>query len=264
VTLAAGVLLAAFGLPPGDTTAPAPDLREYFDGLRGGFVLVDEGSGRSFVFDSSLCSERHSPASTFKLLNALIGLETGVVHDEHTVIPWDSVERSVPAWNRDHDLASAMAVSAVPYYQEVARRIGRPRMEYWVRRTVYGNGDLSGPIDRFWLGSSLRISAVEQVEFLRRLAGDRLPYSPRSMAIVRSIVVGERTDSATVFAKTGAADEPGGTFVGWYVGWVARPAGRTFFALVVVGRNTDTDVNRIMALRKPAALRILRAMGFLP
>lgn len=254
--------LLSVSLPP-DSGGETIDLREFFGDLRGGFVLLTEGGGPILRYNPTVCSERHSPASTFKIVNAAIGLETGVVPDEHFTLPWDSTRYEVDAWNRDHDLASAMSASAVWYYQELARRIGRERMAMYVRRIRYGNADVSGPLDRFWLGSTLEISANEQVTFLRELARGTLPLSERSMEIVRRILVNERSDSAVVYAKTGLADEKGGGCVGWYVGWVQKRERRSIFALVLVSRNADRDLSRIMAMRRPTAFRILRHLGVL-
>ena len=80
------------------------------------------------------------PASTFKIVNSLIGLQTGVISSDSMIIKWDGVKRNVEEWNKDLSMYEAFRVSAVPYYQEVARRIGKDRMEYWMDTVNYGAG----------------------------------------------------------------------------------------------------------------------------
>jgi beta-lactamase class D len=102
--------------------------------------------------------------------NSVIALETGVVGDpDKDVFKWDGVTRSIPGWNKDHTLRTAIAVSAVPVYQEIARRIGAERMQKYVDAFEYGNRNIGGGIDRFWLTGDLRISPLEQIAFVDKL-----------------------------------------------------------------------------------------------
>lgn len=245
---------------PKETTR---DLSSFYHGLNGAFVLYDQGANSWLRFNPERCRTRYSPASTFKIPNSLIGLETGVIKDQHFVIPWDSVHRSFEAWNRDHDLQSAIANSVVWYYQELARRVGDKRMKEWVEKVGYGNMDISGGIDRFWLGSTLEISADEEVDFLRRLYANALPFSLRSLDIVKDILVLERTDRYTLRGKTGFTDFDGNHAVGWFVGYVETPQNVWFFASNIVTDNAARDSETIMKERKEIALRILRSLGLL-
>jgi len=263
--IAAAVFLAAALQSPASaqthraTTLPA----KHYHGFGGGFLLYDRNADRFTVFRPEACRRRLSPASTFKILNSLIGLESGVIRDEHFVIPWDSVHRDVESWNRDHDLASAMANSVVPYYQELARRVGRARMSAYIDSTGYGNNDASGPIDRFWLGGTLLISAKEQVGFLRRLYDGNLPFSSRPMEIVKEILILERTGTYVLRGKTGFAEDRSGVAVGWFVGYVEKSGNVYFFALNMTSPNRKRDGGKIFALRKSAAVAILRDLGVL-
>jgi beta-lactamase class D len=257
--VAAAALLAIAPLLHAQKNTDIP--RKYLEGHTGAFVLYDVRDDSWTRYDSGACAARHSPASTFKIPNSLIGLETGVVPDEHFVIPWDRVTRPVAAWNRDHDLASAITYSVVPYYQEVARRVGREQMERFVRVFNYGNMDLSGPLDAFWLGGSLEISADEQVLFLRKLAAGDLPVSHRTLDIVRRILVLEETP--LLRGKTGFTDEATGGVIGWFVGYVEK-ADRTYvFAFNVTSPDGEKDGPWIREHRKAIPLAVLRDLGIL-
>jgi beta-lactamase class D len=239
------------------TTLPA----RHYHGFGGGFVLFDRNAWKFTEFRPEECRRRLTPASTFKILNSLIGLESGIIRDEHFVIRWDSIQRDVESWNRDHDLASAIANSVVWYYQELARRVGTMRMSAYVDSTGYGNNDASGPIDRFWLGSTLLVSAEEQVGFLRKLYEGNLPFSPRSMAIVKEILVLERTGTYVLRGKTGFSEDRSGVAVGWFVGYLEKSGNVYFFALNMTSPDRERDGATIFRERKPAAIAILRDLG---
>jgi beta-lactamase class D len=261
---AAVMLLAATGaLAHAQTTVTTSIPAKHFHGFGGGSLMYDRNADRITVFRERECRRRLTPASTFKILNSLIALETGVIPDEHYVIRWDSVHREIDSWNRDHDLASAIANSVVWYYQELARRVGRARMEALIDSTGYGNNDASGPIDGFWLGSSLLISAEEQVGFLRRLQAGTLPFSRRSIDIVREILVLERTGTYVLRGKTGFADDRSGVAVAWFVGYVEKGDNVYFFALNFTSPDRERDSAAMFRERKSSALAILRELGAL-
>ena len=200
-----------------------PQWQRPFDakGVKGTFVLLEPALDRYRVLDTARANRRFLPASTFKIPNALIGLEVGSIADENEVFHWDGRPKPFAAWERDHALASGMRESVVWMFQEVARRTGKARMREWLERLEYGNGDITGGIELFWLQGGLRVSAREQVDFLHRLAEGRLPMTQRAQRLVRQALVVEKTRDCTLYAKTGTV--PGGKeAVMWWVGWIER------------------------------------------
>jgi beta-lactamase class D len=241
------------------TLDAAQDLAAHFPGFRSAFVLRDVAAGRTVRHGPA--RERTSPCSTFKIPNSIIGLEAGVVADASFVLPWDGVQRSIPAWNRDHDLNSAMKHSVVWYYQELARRVGADRMGKQVAAMHYGNADTSASVDRFWLGSSLRISPDEQVEFLARLHAGDLPASSRSIGIVKDLLVQEPPGPGVVYrGKTGSCKDPEAKNPhGWWVGSVERDGKLFVYAALIEGPGASGMVCRPMAESALAALGVLPA-----
>lgn len=169
------------------------------------------------------------PASTFKVPNTLIGLESGVVRDASTKFKWDGVKRRIESWNQDQTLASAFKNSAVWYYQEIAKRVGSRPMQKYLQDFRYGNADIGGGLTQFWLDGDLRISAREQVDFLGRLQSGKLPVSARSVRVLRQIMLVEETGDYRLYAKTGWASNDKEN-IGWYVGWVERGKNTLVFA----------------------------------
>ncbi|MFC5742414.1 class D beta-lactamase [Dyella tabacisoli] len=234
----------------------------------GTLLVYDERADTWHVLDTERAKHPYLPASTFKLFNALVALDTAAVKDEYEVIRWDGKVRSIDGkpfaeWNRDQSLASGMRYSTVWLYQEVARRAGQERMQQWIDKAGYGNRDIGGGIDMFWLSGKLRISAEQQIDFLRRLADDKLPFSPRAQETVRRISITESMPAYVLHAKTGwgthAAQNAANDDIGWYVGWVERDGRRWFFAM-----NLDLSATSDGAKRVPLTKELLRQLGALP
>ncbi len=222
-----------------------PGLAEPFDQrkLQGVFVAYKASTGRWITNDITRAQEKLLPASTFKIPNSLIALECGAIASTDEVLPWDGHDRGSPAWNRDQSMRDAFRASTVWFYQELARRTGEKRMTHSLRQLDYGNADISGGIDRFWLTGSLRISAVQQIEFLRRLRDDALPFRPETMRAVKEIMIMDQRDSWTLRAKTGLTTTTVDHPIGWHVGWIETPKGPVYFATNLDAK-TDREVIR--------------------
>jgi beta-lactamase class D len=169
-----------------------------------------------------LADQSFIPASTFKIFSALVALEVGVIENIETVIKWDGVTRSRPAINRDLDLKSAFQLSAVPHFQGLVRQIGAQQMQHYIDAAGYGNQDISGGIDTFWLTGNLRISPRQQVIFLTRLYQGQLPFSTPTMDAVKTMMATAIDQDHVLRAKTGWAVLEGNQNTGWWVGWVER------------------------------------------
>ena len=246
---------------PGLAGDSVQDLGAFFPGFRSTLVVRDVAAGRTVRYDPARAATRMSPCSTFKIPNSLIGLEMGVIPDASFVLPWDGVRSTREQWNRDQDLRSAMKHSVVWYYQELARRVGPDRMQQWVSAFHYGNEDVSGGIDRFWLGSTLLISPDEQVDFLARLHAGSLPLSARSAAIVKEILLQDAPGPGIAYrGKTGSCEDSGARQPhGWWVGSVEKEAGLFLFAARIEGPGASGPVCRPMAEKALAALGVLPA-----
>jgi beta-lactamase class D len=264
---ALGLIAAASLWPSRGFADVAPQRSEIRAGLAQRFT--DEGTAGTFVgykvddyliiaSDKNRSGEARLPASTFKIPNSVIALETGVVVDPDTdLFKWDGVVRNVEAWNRDHTLRSAIAASAVPVYQEIARRIGAERMQKYLDLLEYGNRDIGGGIDQFWLTGSVRIDPIQQIDFVDRLRRGALPVSKRSQQLVRDILPVTKTGESIIRAKTGLVGAKAGKpSLGWLVGWAEKGAADTVFAL-----NLDCSEPRHIADRMKLAQQCLADIG---
>jgi beta-lactamase class D len=237
------------------------DLKKYFDSANvdGTFTLLNNQSGTITVYNMKLDTQRVLPASTFKILNTLIGVQTGVITDENMVIKWDSIVRPVAAWNKDLTMKEAFRASSVPYYQEIARRIGRENMKLWIDSVQYGNKDISGPIDSFWLNNHLKISPDEQLGFMSKLYFDQLPFQKYAQQIVRDAMLMEDNTLYKFSYKTGWGYDEKNNSVGWVVGWVEENMHVYFFATLVKSADKNIDMP---AVRMRITKGILNELGY--
>lgn len=240
------------------------DFSRYFGEYDGAFLLYNVKTDSLLIHNPKLCDKEFSPWATYDMLCALIALDTRNARDETFVLRWDGTKYSDESWNSNHTLESAMKNSVNWYFQELVRSMGSMRMESFMRRLNYGNNDIIGGLDRFWMGSSLKISAFEQMKFLHSFYDEQLPFTRLSMDIVKKIFTLEKTDSYVLKGKEGVALEDAkkgfavkGNFA-WFVGWVERDGNGYIFVTNIKGKNNVTG-----AAAKEIALRILKDSGIL-
>lgn len=214
-------------------------------GLNGTFVLYDVAGGTYIGYNKDRGETRFIPASTFKIPNSLIGLSVGAVKSVDEILPYKRVSKPfTKAWEKDMGLREAIAVSNVPIYQELARRIGIERMQENVSKLNYGNKEIGTVVDTFWLRGPLKISAVEQTQFLAKLAQGTLPFPEAVQKSVRDITRIDSGPNWTLHAKTGWENGPN-PGVGWWVGWVQKDNRVYAFALNVDIKHESDGAKRI-------------------
>jgi beta-lactamase class D len=232
------------------------DFKHHFQelGVEGSILIYDSNEDRSYQHNAQRNTTAFLPASTFKVLNSLIALETKVISDEIAVLTWDGIERQIPEWNQDLNMKEAFKRSAVWFYQVLARRVGYERMQKWVTQVGYGNQKIGNEkdIDQFWLEGELGITPQEQVEFLQRLYRDNLPFSKRSLFIVKDIMISEKTPEYTIRGKTGLVgfDSKVRPQIGWYIGYLEKGKEIYFFATNIDIHDDKKDLSARIELTR--------------
>lgn len=171
--------------------------------LDGGIILRDQSHDAVTYYNLTRDTTHLSPASTFKIVLSLAGLELGVLRDDRFVIPWDGIPTGKPEWEKDLSLREAFRVSSEPYFRELARRIGKERLQHFLDTFNYGNKKIGDSVATCWVDGSLKISADEQLGLMKRLYFDDLPLSDRTQRIVRSIMLMEEENGRKLYYKTG-------------------------------------------------------------
>ncbi|MBD2000038.1 class D beta-lactamase [Leptolyngbya sp. FACHB-541] len=237
------------------------DLSQPFEqlGLEGSVLIYDQNANQFYEHNPTRNTTAFFPLSTFKILNALVSLETGVIRDDVTVLTWDGIEREFPSWNRDTNLRQGFKDSTIWFYQVLARKVGHERMQDFVNQVEYGNRNIGTveAIDRFWLEGPLRITPHQQIEFLQKLYRNELPFSQRTIDLVKDIMVVERTPDYVLRGKTGLDTiTTGWPKLGWFVGYLEQNDNVYFFATNIATQDEDDFPARIEVTR-----RSLQALG---
>lgn len=247
-------------------TVARAEFESRLEGYRGAFVLLDGQTGKQEVCHPQRAAEALPPWSSFKIPGTLIAFETGSLKDADEIIKWDNTlypakDNFLREWNGDMNAKTAFRYSCVWFYKELAKKAGEGNMARFVKQFRYGNADTSGGLTNFWLGSSLRISALDQVRFLKDLHERKLGLSDRTYDIAENeVFIEEKTDDYVLRAKTGSSSlRDDGTRLCWYVGYVTRANDVWYFAL-----NLDIpDGQDTMAVRKGITRSILSERGII-
>jgi len=239
-------------------------LKKYFDDnkVEGCFALMDNGTGKFTIYNLARYRDSsYLPASTFKIVNSLIGLQTGKIINDSMIIKWDGIKRPFESWNKDLTMYEAFRISSVPYYQEVARRIGKDTMQFWLDSLSYGTKKISSPIDTFWLDNSLKITPDEQLGLVKRLYFDQLPFFKTYQETVKRAMLFENNANYRLGYKTGWApwNEKTGKHIGWLVGWIEENRHPYFFVLNIESPDPNFDMPTI---RLKMLKDILKKQGF--
>ena len=228
----------------------------------GAILLYDYQKGNYFSNNFEWAAEGKLPASTFKIANSIIGLETGVIENDSAVFKWDGKPKGNPNWEKDLLLKDAFHFSCVPCYQDVARKIGSDSMNRYLDLLDYGTMDVdSNAIDNFWLRGSSRISPMQQIDFLRRLYESKLPISKRTEKIMKNLMIIKETENYIIRGKTGLSNE-NELYNGWFVGYVVTQ-NNVYFFTTNIEPNSDFDFDTFIQTRIDLTFRALDKMGFL-
>ncbi len=197
---------------------------------QGTIVIYDERHQDDiyYVHNKERAVKRFSPASTFKIAHSLFALDAGLIESKDQVYPWDEKNRPVNNWNQDQTLESAMKYSTVWVFENFAKELGDAKELEYLKKLAYGNQKTGK--SPFWIAGDLAISAVEQVQFLRSLYHETLPFKKEHQALIKSVMTLPTEENLTLRGKTGWDGK-----VGWIVGWAETKQGAVFFAL-----NIDT------------------------
>lgn len=241
-------------------------LKKYFDewNVDGTFALYNNGQGTFQVYNLSRYTDgKYLPASTFKIVNSLIGVEKGVVKDSSSIINWNGVETGRAECDQNLTMNQAFKYSCPNWYQELAKRIGAADMKKYIDTLGYGSFatdfKMEEKLDSFWLENSLKVTADEQLGLMKKLYFDQLPFLNRTQRIVRSMMLQEDNANYKLSYKTGWGYTEEGNNLGWILGWIEENNHPYFFVLQIESPAKDFNMReaRLDILKK-----ILKQYGF--
>ena len=214
------------------------DLSTYFGEYEGSFVLYDLENDTWSIHDMEHATLRVAPNSTYKIYDALLGLEEGVITPENTFIAWDGKNYPFDTWNTDQTLQSAMSNSVNWYFQSLNEQLGVPSVNKYIQQIKYGNENMSGNFSSYWMESSLKISPIEQIELLTKLQNNSFGFAPENVNAVKDAIFLSSSDAGTFYGKTGTGRVDGQDVNGWFIGYI-ETADNTYFFATNIGADND-------------------------
>jgi beta-lactamase class D len=230
-------MLMPFTLP-----AVEVDFSQYFTNKEGCFLLYDLKSHRVIQrFNEKRCALRVAPCSTFKVPLAVMAFDRGILQDENTTFKWDGVDRGRPAVNRDTSAADWLKCSVVWYSQRITPQLGPEMIKSYLAKFDYGNQDISGGLTNFWLGSSLKISADEQLRYLERFWTNGFSVSQRATDLTKKLIYLETGPSGERLSGKTGSHIYGQEELGWFVGHLDGPWGEYLMVVNLTGPTVPTE-----------------------
>ena len=232
--------------------------------VEGVILVYDLKKDIYYSNDFQLSKKGFLPASTFKIANSIIGLETGVIESDSTIFQWDGLKKGIKNWEQDLVLKDAFQFSCVPCYQKVARNIGAKKMNEYINKLNYGSLKIdSTNIDKFWLEGASRISPIQQIDFIKRFYEHQIPINERTDKILRNIMLIKKTDKYWLSGKTGLSIT-NQKYNGWFVGYLESNDNTYIFATNLKPK-TGFDFNEFIDKRLNltiSAFKIINVLNY--
>lgn len=219
------------------------DLSTYFEEYEGSFVLYDLKNDTWNIHDMDCATLRTAPNSTYKIYDALFGLEEGIITPDNSFLAWNGETYPFKAWNANQTLQSAMHSSVNWYFQTIDKHLGTDILSNYIGKIGYGNKDMSGDLSNYWLESSLKISPVEQVELLTKLYTNDFDFEPENIDAVKSSIFLSSSEAGNFYGKTGTGRVDGHDVNGWFVGFIETADNTYFFATNILSDNHAAGSN---------------------
>ncbi|WP_368031132.1 class D beta-lactamase [Arcobacter sp. s6] len=224
--------------------------------IEGTLILESLNTKKTYIYNEKKAETLLSPASTFKIPHTLIALNEGVISAD-SIILWDKTDKGMTPWNKDQTLESAFKVSCVWCYKEFTSKIAASKYKEYLEKLNYGNKTIGIDVSDFWLDGSLKITALGQIDFLKKLYKNDLPFKMEYINTLKNIMIEEKNENYTLSAKSGWSTR----FEfesGWYIGYIETKDDVWFFATNIV-----THGQKDLPLRKGITLEALKIKGII-
>ncbi len=232
------------------------DLSAYFNGYEGSFVLYDLNNDAWIIYDMDHATLRTAPNSTYKIYDALFGLEEGIITPKDSFMAWNGADYPFEAWNADQNLYSAMQSSVNWYFQEIDRQLGTSALRSYIKEIGYGNEIINSDLSSYWMQSTLKISPVEQVELLTDLYNNDFGFTQENVNAVKDSICLFSSENESFYGKTGTGRVDGQDVNGWFIGYIEANSNTYFFTT-----NIQSTENATGSKASEISFSVLSDMG---
>ena len=206
------------------------NLSSNFGDYTGSFVLYDQSADRWNIYNMDHASTRVSPNSTYKIYDALLGLESGIITPEHSTFTWNGEPYPFNSWEADQDLTSAIHNSVNWYFQAIDSQAGFEAVRTFLQTINYGNQNTGTNLNLYWTDFSLKISPIEQVELLQDFYQNHFHFDSKNIQAVKKALLLSTTSSGSLYGKTGTGRVNGKDVNGWFIGYIETANNTYYFA----------------------------------
>jgi len=228
--------------------------------VKGSILIYDSQKDIYYSNNFAWANKGNLPASTFKIPNSIIALESGIVENDSTLFKWDGKRKYLKTWEQDLIFRDAFHFSCVPCYQEIAKKIGKNKMNKYLAKLGYGNMKVDATnIDVFWLEGDSRISQFQQIDFLKRFYNSQLPISKKTENIMKNMIVIEENEQFKLSGKSGLSNT-NQIYNGWFVGYIESESKIYFFATNIEPKK-QFDFDTFIMKRKKVTFEALKQIG---
>ena len=206
------------------------NLSSNFGNYTGSFVLYDQATDKWNIYNIDNASTRIPPNSTYKIYDALLGLESGIITPKHSTFTWNGEPCPFESWESDQDLTSAMHNSVNWYFQAIDSQAGFQSVKTFLQTINYGNQNTGTNLNLYWTDFSLKISPIEQVELLQNFYQNNFHFDRKNIQAVKNALLLSTTSSGSLYGKTGTGRVNGKDVNGWFVGYIESDNNTYYFA----------------------------------
>lgn len=220
------------------------DLADNFKNCTGTFVLYERNSDSMYIYNEKLARTRVSPASTYKIYDALLALEQNIITENNSSLTWDGTSQPFKLWEKDQDLSSAMHNSVNWYFQTLDAQLGAQTISVYLNDINYGNKTIGSNTSTYWGDGSLKISPLEQTILLQQFCNEKLPAKAENVNTVKDSLYTEKipigSSAGKLYGKTGTTRFQDESINGWFIGFVETTDNVYYFATYLKGESNIT------------------------
>lgn len=218
------------------------NFEKFFEGVDGCAVFYSVKNNTYDVYNKEMLNVREIPCSTFKIISSLAGLKYGIIQDENTILKWDGSKQIMKEWEQDLSLKSAFKLSTNWYFDHIDKQVGLDNINNILKEINYGNLSLTdnAPIGE----STLKISPMEQLDLIKRLFNNELPFDKEHIKIVRNIML-TSNEKGELYGKTGTSGPfflEDGAQTAWFIGDYKTKEDEFYFAVRIYGDKNNKNI----------------------
>lgn len=219
------------------------NFKKFFGDTQGCAVFYSSKNDEYDIYNIEMAYVKEIPCSTFKIISSLAGLKYGIIKNENTILKWDKSKQMMKEWEQDLDCKSAFKLSANWYFERIEKAVGNKNMNEILKQINYGNMDTTGD-GNIYAESNLKISPMEQVELMKKLFNNELPFEKKHMEIVRNIMLTD-SEKGKLYGKTGTSGTlflEDGAQTAWFVGSYKTNYDEFYFAVRIYGDKDNKNI----------------------